>query len=409
MPLPIKINNMYGFANIELNGGKGSGNFGHAGRPGEIGGSAPQGVVSEARGRAIRIGDFVEGKDVDGNSCSGIVTNFPDKIVSIKHPTPFDPDHEINASVMEITDKDGKTREIPMFQPYIRNIRRADAPTDTPAERRTQKQKEALDEVFNLIECSATDKKYFYNNMSEHTAVALKDELAKAGKAYGIDLSDFTLGKFNGKRAQARVVWQKNSRRDGLVKTQLQLSNALVADGENYRKRNEQCAKDFWHTSGDIAGLIRHELGHMKVYQIAKDNGKQMYRESDYGYGLRFNQLAYSNTEYQIVKQALGGHIRYSKSKKGSKGDISEYGGTNIGEAIAESFSNPNFSDFTKKVYDTMMSKDFKLQHNEVDEKVLNSVDETPENSLCSGYPLTKEDWEIMTGQRKEEKREIKL
>ena len=48
MGLPIKINNQYGFANmeLELNGGKGSGNFGHQGRPGEVGGSAPEGTPS---------------------------------------------------------------------------------------------------------------------------------------------------------------------------------------------------------------------------------------------------------------------------------------------------------------------------------------------------------------------------
>ena len=39
MGMPTKINNQYGFANMELNGGKGSGNWGHSGRPGEIGGS----------------------------------------------------------------------------------------------------------------------------------------------------------------------------------------------------------------------------------------------------------------------------------------------------------------------------------------------------------------------------------
>ena len=35
-------NSMEGLSAYE-NGGKGSGNFGHAGRPGEVGGSAPEG------------------------------------------------------------------------------------------------------------------------------------------------------------------------------------------------------------------------------------------------------------------------------------------------------------------------------------------------------------------------------
>ena len=31
---------------------------------------------------------------------------------------------------------------------------------------------------------------------------------------------------------------------------------------------------------------------------------------------------------------------------------------------------------------------------------------ETPENSLCSGYPMSKEDWEILQGIKKEPKTE---
>lgn len=44
MALPTKINNQYGWANIQENGGKGSGNFGHAGRPGKRGGSGKGGL-----------------------------------------------------------------------------------------------------------------------------------------------------------------------------------------------------------------------------------------------------------------------------------------------------------------------------------------------------------------------------
>ena len=67
MALPIKTNNQYGFANIEENGGKGSGNFGHAGRPGEVGGSS-QGVgaalykrIGESGKRAKKQEEVVKG------------------------------------------------------------------------------------------------------------------------------------------------------------------------------------------------------------------------------------------------------------------------------------------------------------------------------------------------------------
>lgn len=60
MAIPIKTNNMYDFANMELNGGKGSGNFGHKGRPGEVGGSGDGGAGSV---RYLKKKDKVAGLD----------------------------------------------------------------------------------------------------------------------------------------------------------------------------------------------------------------------------------------------------------------------------------------------------------------------------------------------------------
>ena len=50
MALPTKytkLNTIEGIGTF-YNGGKGSGNFGHSGRPGEVGGSAPQGSTSSS-------------------------------------------------------------------------------------------------------------------------------------------------------------------------------------------------------------------------------------------------------------------------------------------------------------------------------------------------------------------------
>lgn len=61
--MPTKTNNQYGFANVELNGGKGSGNFGHSGRPGEVGGSGGRGALAEAE--SGHIGHFAGVEYVD--------------------------------------------------------------------------------------------------------------------------------------------------------------------------------------------------------------------------------------------------------------------------------------------------------------------------------------------------------
>ena len=60
---------------IELNGGAGSGNFGHAGRPGEVGGSAPSTAGSLARGRMIKgVKGYDPEHDIDGGFTVGLKT-----------------------------------------------------------------------------------------------------------------------------------------------------------------------------------------------------------------------------------------------------------------------------------------------------------------------------------------------
>lgn len=56
MPQPLKRASLNEIGGIDTfyNGGAGSGNFGHAGRPGEVGGSAPSSVGGLASGRMIK-------------------------------------------------------------------------------------------------------------------------------------------------------------------------------------------------------------------------------------------------------------------------------------------------------------------------------------------------------------------
>ena len=399
IPFQAKLNQV-GLETKIKNGGPGSGNFGHAGRPGEVGGSAPQGSVSESRGTQIGLGDVVEGKDSKGEWHTGSISGFPkNKTTTVKYKQWDNTEKEMTVRVMEITDEQGKIYEIPMWSSNVKKVRSADAPTDKPSERRTKAQREALDEVFKMIKCS--NPTYFYNNMAEHTAIALRDELSKA-KEYGVDLSEYTLDKFNGTRTDARVIWEKYSSRTGSSKLQLELSTRLVADGDGFVAKQKANYEKNWHTADDIAGIIRHELGHMRAYQIAKDSGVDIWNEKG-GFGRgRFSEWKYESICRQIISKAIG-KVGYTKSTDTKKGDISEYGGTNVKEAVAEAFSNPNFSDFTRKVANVMLDKNLKFSLNNLDEKIENKAQpETPENSLCSGYPMSKEDWEILQGIRKE-------
>lgn len=380
---------------LMLNGGPGSGNFGHAGRPGEVGGSAPNGSYSASRSNSYGDGDIVKGKDKDGNEFEGTFGGVAPKGTTITIKM-WDGDHEINVRQAIIIDKDGNEHLVPFASGYIKKVADADEIGQVPpAERRTEAQKEALNEVFDMITCSAADKRYLLENCAEDTAIALRDELKKAKDEYGIDLSEFTLGRFNGTKTQARVTWKKFSRRNGYQSKLIELSNKLIADGEGYKKKMQEQQDVGWHTGSDIASLIKHELGHIKAYQVGLLCGwyKGVY---DYGFTGTYDNFC------AAVVRAAGGSKQMTISKKGARGDMSQYGATDRAETVAEAFSNPDYSALTKKIVEALNKGG--IYRNEAEGKVENKlVTDTETIALCDGYPMTKIDWEIVHGQRAED------
>ena len=172
-----------------FNGGEGSGNFGHVGRPGLVGGSG-KGISSPMRRKGFMRGDTVEITLEDGSKVQG------EYLMSARISS--------GQKMATVKDTNGEIHTVPFDVSHVKMIKNYDAPDTTPAERRTKAQKQALSEVFGILKTDEKMQKYMLNNCGEDTAIALRDELKKAQED-GVDFSDITLEKMSSNRNRAQV------------------------------------------------------------------------------------------------------------------------------------------------------------------------------------------------------------
>lgn len=344
-----------------VNGGKGSGNFGHLGRPGEVGGSSSTGaIISPMRKKAFMKGDIVEATLDNGTKVQG------EFIMSAKMP---------GGKFMSLKDENGKIHTVPFTSSRVKMVRNYDAPDTKPSERRTKTQKEALGEVFNILAVDEKMQRYMLNNCGEDTAVALKDELKKAQED-GIDFSNVRLTQGNLGRNRAQVRTEIHSEYDGertnyKADVQLMLSSGLVAGGKNYEASLKRQYEKGETLTPDIASVFRHEIGHIRANNLVAKLTNNNYNSSDY---IRLNRL--------VTDKALNATAK-------SFGDVpslvSQYGATDRSEMLAESFAQPNHSELTKavvKAYREFGPENWQKLTMNKNEQILKSFD------LCTGIPL---------------------
>lgn len=388
----------------KLNGGLGSGNFGHAGRPGKVGGSSKSNIISSAmRRKGFVKGDIVQGKTPDGEIVNGTYDRVEGTITihdvvvgwDYANKKAIKGDKDVRAAI--IIDKDGKEHKVPFYGEYVTMIRNVDAPDTTPAQRRTEKQKKALDEVFSNAMVSPSEQRWFKANCSEDTAIALNNAL-KDAKADGIDISEISIAhNARLKSTLARVVYGRSFDN---ARLNIEIGNLACFDGEGFKQRQQKNYDDGWHTSPTIEGIIKHELGHAKEAQIIINESKK--RGGWITSGILLCEMA--ELSRTIIKEATGktfATLTYGKGK-----DVSKYAVKDLSpsETIAESYSNPDFSSATKKIaakLDEYAKKGY--NYNMAIDKTTNQIQqEGMENSLCTGYPMSEEDWEILHGHKTE-------
>lgn len=255
----------------------------------------------------------------------------------------------------------------------------------SPKERRTPEQKHLISELdkMGLLK----DKEFGTWCMKYADEETLSDIYTTLREAenFGLDISSIQLGKIRSGQTWGRAYY----RTDGNFK--LALSGQIYDRNPIQEMKIKECREGF-HTDNSIKAVVRHETGHIISYQ----NAQRSFNAKDKPQNIWQQEDKIDSYCGKVVSEAMGySYFTYRETlkdlKKYSNSEISEYGRTNFKEAIAESWSNPNYSLFTKKVSD-ILKKDLKKPR---ENSIMN--ERTEEIPICSGYGPEFEDFEYET------------
>ena len=255
----------------------------------------------------------------------------------------------------------------------------------TPKERRTPEQKRLISELdkMGLLK----DKEFgtwCMKYADEETLADIYTTLREA-ESFGLDMSSIQLGKIRSGQTWGRAYY----RTDGNFK--LALSGQIYDRNPIQEMKIKECREGF-HTDNSIKAVVRHETGHIISYQ----NAQRSFDTKDRPKNIWQYEETVDSYCGKVVSEAMGySYFTYRETlkdlKKCSNSEISEYGRTDFKEAIAESWSNPNYSWFTKKVSD-ILKKDLEKPR---ENSIMNErAEEIP---ICSGYGPEFEDFEYET------------
>lgn len=300
-----------------INGGKGSGNWGHVGRPGEVGGSGK--TLGLAREKTFRKGDKVEITTVYGKE-KGVFSGL-------------ETEEGVTRAIVQ-TDS-GEIKKVPYDTLFIKMLENRDeGKPASKKERQTARQKQALASVFSQIKTNNEGvKKLYEERCSEEFAIALDNEL-KLAKADGLDISGVVLKEEKQKYGVATIT----PGNDGKLYFSIGFNEKIFGGGTRTEKVLAENKEKKWTTGTTVNEYIKHELGHIKMYQALMKN------EVDYKEGESYAEA--------IIVKATGKKWREisaenMKSRKEMGGYGNQYGAS---EMVAESWANPNYSNTTKAI-----------------------------------------------------------
>lgn len=343
-----------------LNGGKGSGNFGHLGRPGKVGGSSSKGTSVSSD-----LSDYWN-TDLSPEEREAARKRLMDKWAKeravrekynrMRKLEKFTPEFE-----QELRDAGYKQESIDIMKARLakkeaRIAAKQEATKALKDKNNTPARNKAIEGIESKIAGfeSESDEKWFKSFCSEEAAVALNNELDHFKKEYGLDTSLITLRcrSFGRKSGMASFLYNSYASTLSIDKKVLQdfvkFENTTGADA----------AKINWWTTGEAAGVIRHELGHIAAYQSMR---KAQIVPRSWGvvnnYIVRraiYNMIGAKNTPVTGVAnnllspKQLEAYLPIAQSR--GSGYMSRYGTSNTKEMVAESFANPNYSKLTKEI-----------------------------------------------------------
>lgn len=264
---------------IVMNGGEGSGNFGHKGRVGKVGGSSKDGSGSKA--------EFSEMLSKDAKEVLGEINEYSEGAYF----------KEIN-SVLDDFSKLGVDVKKVKFETNV-------------------------------------DK--------------LPEKMKK-------QVTDSTEGMISAKKNLEAVIYLDETKQ-----------SEYGLGGENKFLEGREPKDQPWATNNSPIGILRHELGHLAAYTVFMNSRG---RKGTAGpiLGGAVNLETHAN-----FKKIFGEGYALNRLK------LSRYGMKDSGEAVAESFANPNFSSDTKKIYDFYVNELRKKAQN-------NAVEDDGWLVLCLGF-----------------------
>ena len=332
---------------LELNGGKGSGNFGHSGRPGLVGGSAPAGTSP-----AVAI--YVTGEEAKMDFDTILQRrDLQQKLKRMRKIDDFNDDVVAEMKKLQFTDEEiERWRAMILAKEVVHIMDR-----DKRREKRAQisdsaEQKEAIEKVVDSVEMEDKDKTWLRNNCDVEMAQALSREIDRA-KESGIDKIRLKLN--DSKSINGRMGYIA-----GRDEYELTLRKGLLRDTEQTKASRERQGPNGgrYKSSDDIGGTFAHEFGHALETVFAKSLvGDRGIAKSS----MHMGEIT-SFTSRAIVEQAKRNVIAKGIGKEelfrnADNKYMSAYGRTNTREAIAESHANPNFSEFTREIENIVTRK----------------------------------------------------
>lgn len=349
-----------------LNGGKGSGNFGHSGRPGEVGGSAPTNMsvaVSEQR---------VNAKWLDEHRAFLRSQGYTDSWIDEQIRTVERQDLKKKALKAKTVDQFDEIVDEMKAKGYYSDIwwdtvgKATRSQIEAAIERKTKavtpNQQEAIDNLLSDtgIHMKTGDEKWLRENVPQEMVEHLHNELNKA----------FELGLSRNLRVQFTTAQQKQGsctvEGPDYETVLIRLTKNMMSNPEATLLKTNTQGKDGtrWWTceKGQIAHTITHELGHALVWQALKKQGQNVHQYNSLNSKIVYNaKKAYAglkddDTLYDYSSVSKKSQIKLDELRRNEGYKLlSQYGGTNAAETIAESYSNPNYSEFTKEVYNQLI------------------------------------------------------
>lgn len=328
-----------------INGGAGSGNFGHLGRPGKVGGSAASGTAhaetvvvggsSSFAEAAKRYAEYLKKKK--------LIT----KMRRMRSMDKFDKTHEAEMLAAGFTEEDIKKWKIRIATKITADADKREHAKELRERAKTSpEQKEAVNGIIDKITVSSQDSTWLKNNCSPEMAVAFNEEMAKAAEL-GIDTKKIRLRLNDAKVTNGSLGYNKYS-----DKYDLTISKQILRDYEASKADRERMGPNGtrWWTSEDIRGTFAHEIGHAMEWEAIKrlPGGKTaLEKQSTYLQRNIAKAITYEAIQTLRKKGIIEEGGLYDPEHK----LMSKYGRSNHHEMIAESFANPNYSALTKEIY----------------------------------------------------------